>query len=75
MHSNGHRFPASVGGRSRREREREEGHSNGRDDIANIWFDSGANVQGVCQGGARTPLSTSTGVGGSVYVRRAPITI
>lgn len=45
------------------------------DDIANIWFDSGANVQGVCQGGARTPLNASTGVGGSVYVRRAPITI
>lgn len=72
VHSNGHRFPAGVGeaGRGQRERER---RSNGRDDIANIWFDSGANVQGVCRGGARTPLSTSTGVEGSV--RRAPITI
>lgn len=70
VHSNGHRFPAKC---RRQIAKREREHAG--DDIANIWFDSGANVQGVCQGGASSPLSASTGVGGSVYVRRSPITI
>lgn len=47
---------------------RQVAETNTRDDIANIWFDSGANVQGVCEEGARTPLTVSTGAGGSVGV-------
>jgi len=47
-HSNGHRFPptaVAAGGRSRR-------GTMPRDDIANIWLDSGANVLGCMPRGA-----------------------